>query len=556
MDRVLVTGAGGFLGCYVVQRLVDKGVRVGAMMRPGSSSVRLTRLKDHPRVELLEADIASSGSLGRVFDDFEPDGVIHLAAAGVWGSPPIAEMIRVNTAGMASLLEQPRLKAKRLVAAGSMFEYGENDGVIDEAASCHPRDNYGFSKLKASELLFLRDDIDWVLLRTFGLFGPWERAGRLVPSLVTGLNAGRRIPLSDGEQVRDFVYVEDAADAFVRALLAEGVSHEVINIGSGLALSVKDLALRAAACAGPDETRAERESLLDFGAIPRKGPEAPTLVAQVGKAREFLGWEAANTIDAGLRRCFEWYASEQPRNPWDEKSPTRAPFSLVMPCYNEERSLPESIPPLAAILQKQGVDCELVLVNNGSTDGTAAVIDSFIAQGLPVVRVDVARNEGYGHGILTGLKAARGRYIGFMCADGQIAPEDVARFLWAVDRVGANTLVKVRRVSRGDGIFRWIQSRFFNLICLVLFRTMTTDINATPKMMERRLWERMDLESKDWFIDAEVTFKAKGLGLNFVEVPVVFMPRQSGRSWVNLGTTFEFARHIVRVLFKKGERDG
>jgi len=521
------------------------------MVRSGSSAMRNTRLEDHPSLELLEADIASPGSLGKVFEDFEPDGVIHLAASGVWGSPPIAEMIRVNAAGMANLLEQPGLKGKRLVAAGSMFEYGENEEAIDETAHCHPRDNYGFTKLKAAELLFLRDDVDWVLLRTFGLFGPWERPGRLVPSLVTALTVGERVPLSDGEQVRDFVYVEDAADAFVKALFATHITREVINIGSGRGLTVRELALRAAACAGPDETRAERESLLEFGAIPRKGPEAPKLVAKVDKAKELLQWNAATDIDTGLRRSFEWYEKEQPDNPWDEARPTRSPFSLVMPCYNEEASLSESIPPLATILQKQGVDCELVLVNNGSTDNTGAVIDSLIAQGLPVVRVDVARNQGYGHGIISGLKVARGRYLGLMCADGQIAPEDVARFLWAVQRVGANTLVKVRRVSRGDGIFRWIQSRLYNLICLILFRTMTTDINTTPKMMERRLWERMNLESKDWFIDAEVVFKAKSLGLNFVEVPVVFMPLQSGRSWVNMGTTFEFARNIVGTFFKR-----
>ena len=93
-----------------------------------------------------------------------------------------------------------------------------------------------------------------------------------------------------------------------------------------------------------------------------------------------------------------------------------------MPCYNEEASLSDSIPPLAGILDRQGISCEIVLVNNGSTDGTAAVIDGFIEKGLPVERVDVHPNEGYGAGILAGLNAARGRYLGFMCADGQVAP--------------------------------------------------------------------------------------------------------------------------------------
>ena len=103
MDRVLVTGAGGFIGSHVVGRLADKGVRIGAMVRPGSETTRLAQLNDHPRVELFEADIASPGSLGTVFEEFGPDGVIHLAATGVWGSPPIAEMIRVNAAGMAGM---------------------------------------------------------------------------------------------------------------------------------------------------------------------------------------------------------------------------------------------------------------------------------------------------------------------------------------------------------------------------------------------------------------------------------------------------------------------
>ena len=169
---------------------------------------------------------------------------------------------------------------------------------------------------------------------------------------------------------------------------------------------------------------------------------------------------------------------------------------------------------------------------------------------MPVKRIDVDRNLGYGFGITSGLKEARGRFVGFMCADGQVAPEDVARALWAVERAGPDALVKVRRVTRNDGLFRWLQSRVFNLVCLLLFRTLTTDVNGTPKLMERRVWERMKLESRDWFVDAEVVFKAKKMGLNFLEVPVDFMPRQEGRSWVNLGTTAEFARNLLKALFR------
>jgi glycosyltransferase involved in cell wall biosynthesis len=290
--------------------------------------------------------------------------------------------------------------------------------------------------------------------------------------------------------------------------------------------------------------------LLRFGALQRSEPDYPRLVARTERAEEILDWRAVTALEDGLDGCFEWYRSEAD-NPWRARAGREVPFSLVMPCYNEEASLPGSIPPLSEVLAKQGLACEIVLVNNGSTDRTAEVIDELAARGLPVTRVDVERNEGYGHGILTGLKAARGRYRGFMCADGQIAPEDVARLLWAVQRAGPGALVKVRRLTRSDGLFRWFQSRMFNLLCLVLFRTLTTDVNGTPKMMERRVWERMDLCSKDWFIDAEVMLKSRRLGLDLVEVPVEFMPRQAGRSWVNLGTTLEFLANMTRALFRR-----
>jgi len=557
MEKILVTGAAGFIGSHVVHKLLARDFRVGALVRPGSDAVRLAGLKSNPGLTLLWADMASGAGLAAALDGFDPHAVIHLAAAGVRGHVGFGEMIRVNVAGLAGLLEWPGMKGKRLVAAGSVFEYGACNGDISEETPCRPLDEYGLSKLKASELLFRCKDVEWILLRIFGAYGPGEQPGRLAPALVSALSEGQEVQLSEGGQVRDFTFVEDVAEAFVKALDTPRVVREAINIGTGRPLTVREFAEKGAALAGSICGIPDPEALLCFGKVARSEKEAPRLVAETGNAKDLLGWEATTMVEDGLGKCFEWYRSV-PDNTWRAGSagdPSgvgdgEVRFSLVMPCYNEERSLPESIPPLVEILERQGLSFEIVLVNNGSFDGTGRVIDELMGRGMPVKRIDVDRNLGYGFGITSGLKEARGRFVGFMCADGQVAPEDVARALWAVERAGPDALVKVRRVTRNDGLFRWLQSRVFNLVCLLLFRTLTTDVNGTPKLMERRVWERMKLESRDWFVDAEVVFKAKKMGLNFLEVPVDFMPRQEGRSWVNLGTTAEFARNLLKALFR------
>jgi glycosyltransferase involved in cell wall biosynthesis len=225
-------------------------------------------------------------------------------------------------------------------------------------------------------------------------------------------------------------------------------------------------------------------------------------------------------------------------------------LSLVIPCYNEAQTLPRTIPPLVKELVEHGVKCELILVRNGSKDDTGKVIDGFIAAGLPVRRVDVEVNEGYGWGVINGMRQARGAFVGYMGCDGQIAPEDVYRTWRAINRAEERTFAKVRRVSRNDGAIRWFVSRAYNLLFLVLFKAITTDVNGVPKFIHREELEKIAPTSKDWFIDAEFVIKARRDLLTFVEVPVDFMVRAGGESNVRFGTVFEFIKNMLRAKWR------
>ena len=226
--------------------------------------------------------------------------------------------------------------------------------------------------------------------------------------------------------------------------------------------------------------------------------------------------------------------------------------SLVMPCYNEEKVLPLSVPPLVEVFDREGVSLELVLVDNGSRDQTSAVIDEFIAQGLPVVKAVVPVNQGFGYGILTGFTNCTGQYVGYLCADGQVRAEDVLRIYRAAVASPSPAMAKVRRRFRQDSWIRKLISIFYNGTMLLLFPGISTlDVNGNPKIVSAEALKWIAPSSNDWFLDAEFMLKARHLKLNVIEINVPGQLRQAGKSHVRMRTVVEFMKNILRARFGK-----
>ncbi|AQS59279.1 glycosyltransferase family 2 protein [Desulforamulus ferrireducens] len=232
------------------------------------------------------------------------------------------------------------------------------------------------------------------------------------------------------------------------------------------------------------------------------------------------------------------------------KSSSKPLLSLVLPMYNEEANAAKVTKELLQELSKEDINHELVLVDNGSTDRTGIILTQ-LSQEHPTVKVvKVMQNQGYGWGIINGLKWANGDYLGFMGGDGQIDPRDVTR----VFREAVNNdyhLCKVNRYRREDGALRNVVSYIFNKLFVYTFKVNVGDINGSPKIMTRYCYEQLGLTSKDWFLDAEIMLKAHDLALKIGEVPVVFRRRQGGSSSVRLKTLWEFLRNIA-AYHKRG----
>lgn len=218
-------------------------------------------------------------------------------------------------------------------------------------------------------------------------------------------------------------------------------------------------------------------------------------------------------------------------------------FSLVIPCYNEAANLPLLLERCRGVVAGGGV--EVVLVDNGSTDASPAVLAELLPchPGCRSVRVDV--NQGYGFGILSGLRAAEGEILGWTHADMQTDPQDALRGLALFDRFGPSIFVKGRRYGRplGDVAFTVGMSIFET----ALLGTALWDINAQPTMFPRRFFQDWRNPPHDFALDLYAYYQARRAGLAIHRFPVLFGKRAHGVShWnINWAAKRKFIRRTV-----------
>lgn len=221
-----------------------------------------------------------------------------------------------------------------------------------------------------------------------------------------------------------------------------------------------------------------------------------------------------------------------------------------MPCYNEEELVAETVRQLLGAFAGAGHRLELIAVDNGSVDRTGEILRELAERHTEVVPTRVEVNQGYGFGILSGLPLCTAPWVGLICADGQVEAVDVVKLFEVAARARSPRLVKVRRRFRMDGLRRKVTSIAYNVFTAVLFGGLgSIDVNGNPKIMPRSYVDRMRLQSRDWFLDAEIMIKAKRLGLEVLELNVMAMMRTGGKSNVRPSTCWEFLLNLLRYRF-------
>lgn len=279
--KILVTGSSGFVGRHVVGPLASSGYQV---------------------LELRGVDLLADGEPRRVIEHYKPDLLLHLA----WYAKPgkfwdSAENWKWVESSIKLFKEFGRAGGTKALSVGTCAEYDWSNEVLNESfTDCRPATIYGQAKNQLHQelqVLSQQCSIPLTWARLFWLYGPWEPEGKLVSSLFRNLMLGNSVSLKNGSQRRDFMHVSDVGRALAHVVRSD--FEGAINIGSGSAVSIKDIAVRIGNLTG-------RKDLVELGESAADTNSPISLFAEVSSLNS-LSFRPEFDLDGGLQNTHLWW---------------------------------------------------------------------------------------------------------------------------------------------------------------------------------------------------------------------------------------------------------
>ncbi len=308
--RFLITGGAGFIGRWVVKRLIEEGHDVDVIDNLSNGSRKnLEEFEGNECLGLVVSDILDKSALEKLFAK-KPDVCVHMAAEiNVQDSiENPKKAFDVNVEGTRNILEAARKCGTKVVFLSTCMVYDTADKPISEAHPLNPRSPYAESKLQAENLALeyhKKHGLPVTILRPFNTYGPFQRSdaeGGVVSIFMK--NAINKRPINifgSGEQTRDLLYAEDCATFIIEAALSGDAGGEVINAGTGRDISINDLAGIISSGDVP----------VQHVAHPHPQSEIMKLVCDSAKAGKLLGWKPETVLEEGIEKLRKWMSVQQ-----------------------------------------------------------------------------------------------------------------------------------------------------------------------------------------------------------------------------------------------------
>ncbi len=300
MTRVLVTGGSGFIGRHSIKHLLESGFEVHAVY---NRIRRSGELMQAPKLVWHEVNLLDRAGTDSLLAHLKATHLLHFAWYAepnkFWDSPQNLEWLQASSALLKSFAKNG---GKRFVGAGTCAEYDWSQGKLSESATpINPQSLYGSCKSnfqKYAETFCKENNLSFAWGRIFWLYGPGEDARRLIPYVINNLLSGEEAACTEGNQMRDYMYVDDVARAF--ALLLASNKEGALNIGSGQAVKVSDLINHVGKLL-------DRKDYINLGARPTPPNEAPLVVAEISRLYHELNFRSQYNLDTGIRETIDWW---------------------------------------------------------------------------------------------------------------------------------------------------------------------------------------------------------------------------------------------------------
>jgi len=309
--KVLVTGSEGFIGSHLTERLVELGAKVTALVQYNSFNnwgwidTFSDEIKDN--IEIVTGDIREYDNVKRIIKG--KDVVFHLAALIAIPYSYLSPMayVRTNVEGTTNVLEACKeYGVEKIVHTSTSETYGTALYVpIDENHPLQGQSPYSASKIAAdmmAESFYRSFELPVAIIRPFNTYGPRQSARAVIPTIITQILSGAdKIKLGSLTPTRDFNYVKDIIEAFIKVAECEETVGQVVNAGSNYEISIGDLAKTIVKLIGK-----EVEIICDDQRVRPEKSEVNRLWADNSKIRELTGWQPKYTLEVGLKETIQW----------------------------------------------------------------------------------------------------------------------------------------------------------------------------------------------------------------------------------------------------------
>jgi len=303
--KAVITGATGAIGMALIEELLRREIPTLVFCR--ADSARSSRIPDHPLLKKVNCSLSQMAEFQPNFDE-RYDVFYHFAWEGTTGEAR-NDMLLQNrnvryTLDAVSLAA--RLGCHTFIGAGSQAEYGRVEGKLTPTTPAFPENGYGMAKLCASQMSRVaceQKGMRHVWARILSVYGPFDGGGSMVMSTIGKLTRGEKPSFTAGEQVWDYLYSGDAANAFI-ALAEKGRHGAVYCLGSGDPRPLKDYILAIRDAVNPDAS-------LGLGEVPYAPKQVMYLCADISSLREDTGFVPAVTFEEGIRKTVRWFTDSQ-----------------------------------------------------------------------------------------------------------------------------------------------------------------------------------------------------------------------------------------------------